>query len=83
MLVSSTTELIEKLQDYEKRNGVGAIRSIDFYLNGNRKTNYILRIANGSCRNEFEDRDRGDERFQEESIEISAVDDELLFSHIT
>ena len=83
MLVSSTTELIEKLQDYEKRKGVGAIRSIGFYVSGNRKTNYILRIANDSCRNEFEDRDRGDERFQEETIEISAVDDELLFSHIT
>lgn len=58
MLVSTTTELIEKLQDYEKRNGVGAIRSIGSYVNGDRKTNYILRIANGSYRNELEDRDR-------------------------
>ena len=35
MLVSTTTEMIEKLQDYERRNGIGAIRSIDFYVNSN------------------------------------------------
>ena len=28
MLVSTTTEMIENLQDYERRNGIGAIRSM-------------------------------------------------------
>ena len=44
MLVSSTTELIEKLQDYEKRNGIGAIRSIDFYVNGNRMALIVMSL---------------------------------------
>lgn len=44
MLVSTTTELIEKLQDYEKRNGVGAIRSIDFYVNGNRMALIVMNL---------------------------------------
>lgn len=79
MLVSTTRELIEKLQDYERRNGVGAIRSIGFYEQGNRKNNYILKIANDSFRSEREN----DEHFHEESIEISAVNDELLFRHKT
>lgn len=77
MLVSTTTEMIKKLQDYEKRNGVGAIRSIGFYVSGNRKNNYILEIANRSFSSEIEDNDNGN--FREERIEISAIDDELLF----
>lgn len=47
MLVSTTTELIEKLQDYEKRNGVGAIRSIDFYVNGNRMALIVISLKIG------------------------------------
>lgn len=44
MLVSTTRELIEKLQDYEKRNGVGAICSIDFYVNGNRTALIVMNL---------------------------------------
>ena len=47
MLVSTTTELIEKLQDYERRNGVGAICSIDFYVNGNRMTLIVMILKIG------------------------------------
>lgn len=76
MLVSTTRELIEKLQDYEKRNGVGAIRSIGFYCAGDRKDNYVLSIANNSTENEV----LNDENFRVETIVISAVDEDLLFS---
>ena len=44
MLVSTITKLIKKLQDYEKRNGVGAIRSIDFYVNGNRTALIVMNL---------------------------------------
>lgn len=47
MLVSTTTELIEKLQDYEKRNGVGTICSIDFYVNGNRMALIVISLKIG------------------------------------
>lgn len=77
MLVSTTRELIEKLQDYEKRNGIGAIRSIGTYIAGDRKKNFILKIANDSLFNEV---DGTNARFREETIEISAIEDDILFA---
>lgn len=78
MLVSTTTEMIEKLQDYEKRNGVGAIRAIGLCGGIRRENNFILFVSNQSMASEMEQSDEDD--IQEERIEISAVDDDVLFS---
>lgn len=78
MLVSTTREMIEKLQDYEKRNGIGSIRAIGLCGGARRKNNFILYVANQSIDDEMEQID--EEYFHEEKIEISAVDDRVLFS---
>ena len=78
MLVSSTSELISKLQEYEKYNGVGAIRGISIMMEGDRKINYILRVANDSYDNEI--LNNQDEHYQETTIEISAIKDIDLFT---
>lgn len=77
MLVSTTTEMIEKLQDYERRNGVGAIRAISLCGSMKRENNFILFVSNQSMASEMEQLDK--DYLQEERIEISAIDDELLF----
>lgn len=77
MLVSSTRELIEKLQEYERRNGIGAIRSIGTYVAGNRTINYVIEIANDTYDNET--MNNADGHFKKEVIEIAAIDENTLF----
>lgn len=78
MLVSSTRELIELLQDYERRNGIGAIRSVGTYISGRRDKNFILNIANDSLFNEV---DEANASFHIETIETTAVEDDILFAN--
>ena len=52
MLVSTTSEVIKKLQEYEAKYGTGVIRSIGTYCAGDRENNYYITIANDSFWNE-------------------------------
>ena len=49
--VASTREIIEKLQKYEKQNGIGAVKGIAIICDGDRETEYIFRVANDSDSN--------------------------------
>lgn len=75
MKVATTREVIEKLQAYEKENGVGAIIGITTHMNGDRENNFCFEIASGS----WSDLAFKDPRYKRTDIEISAVDDEELF----
>lgn len=76
MKVASTREMIEKLQEYEKENGVGAVVGISTIMNGDRTIEYILRIANDSDYNRVFKKDG---KYKETEIEISSIDDLDLF----
>lgn len=78
MKVASTREIIEKLQEYEKENGVGAVVGISTIMNGDRKVEYKLRIANDSDYNRVFKKDG---KYKETEIEISSIDDILLFEN--
>lgn len=80
MLVSSTSEIISKLQEYESKYGVGAVRSIGTVMAGDRKVNFIFEIANDTLDNEFLGKE--DAEFRKERIEISAISDEEIFKDI-
>lgn len=45
MLVSTTSEVIKKLQEYEAKYGTGVIRSIGTYCAGDRENNYYINCA--------------------------------------
>ena len=74
--VASTREIIEKLQAYEKLNGVGAVVGIATICNGNRDIEYKIRIANDSDYNRVF---KNDGKYKEIEIEISSIDDLDLF----
>lgn len=74
--VASTHEIIEKLQEYEKENGIGAVIGISTVCSGNRTTEYIFEIANDSNGNKFF---ASDKKYKEELIEISSIEDDNLF----
>lgn len=76
MKVASTREIIEKLQDYEKENGVGAVVGISTIMNGDRTVEYTLRIANDSDYNRVFKKDG---KYKETEIEISSIEDVKLF----
>lgn len=76
MKVASTREIIEKLQEYEKENGVGAVIGISTIMNGDRTVEYILRIANDSDYNRVFKKDG---KYKETEIEISSIEDVKLF----
>lgn len=42
--VASTREIIEKLQKYEKQNGIGAVKGIAIICDGDRETEYIFQV---------------------------------------
>lgn len=42
--VASTHEVIEKLQEYEKENGIGAIVSIGTHMAGDREMNTVSKL---------------------------------------
>lgn len=73
--VASTHELIEKLKEYEKENGVGAITSIATICNGNRKVEYVFEIANNSEYNRVVNK----ENYKVTRIEVSSIYDGDLF----
>lgn len=74
--VASTREIIEKLQAYEKLNGVGAVVGIATICNGNRDIEYKIKIANNSDYNRVF---KNDGKYKETEIEISSIDDLDLF----
>ena len=73
MLVSTTSEVIKKLQEYEAKYGTGVIRSIGTYCAGDRENNYYITIANDSFWNEKLNNE------DSERIIISAIDDDEIF----
>lgn len=74
--VASTREIIEKLQEYEKENGIGAVLGIATIGNGDRTIEYKLRIANDSDHNRVFNNDG---KYKETEIEISSIEDLELF----
>lgn len=76
MKVASTREIIEKLQEYEKENGVGAVIGISTVMNGDRTVEYILTIANDSDYNRVFKKNG---KYKETEIEISSIEDTKLF----
>lgn len=76
--VASTREIIEKLQEYEKENGVGAVISIATVGNGDRTVEYKLKIANDSDYNRVF---KNDGKYKETEIEISSIEDLTLFKN--
>lgn len=76
MKVASTHEVIEKLQEYEKENGIGAITGISTYMAGDRENEYCFEIANDSESNRVLTKDG---KYKITKIEISSVKDDELF----
>lgn len=76
MKVASTHEVIEKLQEYEKENGIGAITGISTYCNDDRENEYCFEIANDSESNRVLTKDG---KYKITKIEISSVEDDTLF----
>ena len=74
--VASTREIIRKLQDYEKENGIGAVIGIATVGNGNRTIEYKLMVANDSNYNKIHKKDG---KYKETEIEISSINDLELF----
>lgn len=78
--VASTKEIIEKLQEYEEKHGIGAVIGISTVCNGDRTIEYIFEIANDSDYNRvFNNKD---DHYKEIHIEISSVDDNIFFNSI-
>ena len=73
---TSTSEIIKKLQEYEKEHGIGAVTSIATVCSGDRTVEYIFYIANDSHSNKILAKDK---KYEETSIEISSINDNLLF----
>ena len=76
MKVATTREVIEKLQAYEKENGIGAIVSIATHMAGDRENEFCFEIANDSIGNKVFSEDG---RYKITNIEISSVRDDTLF----
>lgn len=62
---ASTSKIIERLQAYEKINGVGSVKSIATVCPGSREIEYIFYVA--------------DKNGMETSINIPTVDEETLW----
>lgn len=77
MKVASTHEIIEKLVEYEKENGVGAVTSIARIGSGDRTVEYVIEVSNKS------DADRvfHHEGYEETTIKISSIEDTNLFNN--
>lgn len=76
MKVASTHEVIEKLQEYEKENGIGAIIGISSHMNGDRENEFCFEIANDSQGNRVFAKDG---KYKRTDVEISSVMDDTLF----
>lgn len=76
MKVATTHEVIEKLQEYERENGIGAIVGISTYMLGDRENEYCFKIANDSENNKIFTQDG---KYKITKIDISSVRDNTLF----
>lgn len=76
MKVASTHEVIEKLQEYERQNGIGAIVGIGTHMAGDRENEYCFEIANDSEGNRVFAEDG---KYKRTNIEITSVKDDVLF----
>lgn len=74
--VASTHEVIQKLQEYEKENGIGAIIEINTHLNGDRENEFCFEIANDSKGNHVFAKDG---KYKITGVEIPSVMDDVLF----
>lgn len=78
--VSSTREIIEKLQEYEEKHGIGAVIGISTICNADRAIEFIFEVVNDSDYNRvFNNKD---DRYKETQIKISSIDDNILFDSI-
>lgn len=79
--VASTREIIEKLQNYEDRSGIGAVIEVSTFCNGDRTNQYEFIVANDSNYNRVVNNKDG--HYKETTIKISSIDDDILFSQKT
>ena len=77
MKVASTRDIIERLQEYERLHGVGAVTGLATICNGDRTVEYKFEIANDSDYNRVFN--NSDNHFKETVIEIPSVLDTELF----
>lgn len=77
MKVASTRDIIERLQEYERIHGVGAVTGLTTICNGDRTVEYKFEIANDSDYNRVFN--NNDNHFKETVIEIPSVLDTELF----
>lgn len=75
MKVATTHDIIEKLQAYEKENGIGVVTNVGRFGNGDRTTEYTFEVANDSDWN----RVFCPERYKETIINIDSVNDDSIF----
>jgi len=75
--VASTREIIEKLQAYEKINGIGAVIGLATVANRDRTVEYKFEIVNDSDYNRVFNNE--DNHYKETVIEISSIEDKDLF----
>ena len=74
--VASTHDVIERLQQYEKEHGVGAIVGVSIHMNGDRENEFCFEIANDSNGNRFY---AEDVKYKKTDVEIPSVLDNTLF----
>lgn len=74
--VASTHDVIEKLQQYEKEHGVGAIVGVSIHMNGDRESEFCFEIANDSDGNRVLAKDG---KYKRLNVEIPSVLDNTLF----
>ena len=77
MKVASTRDIIERLQEYERIHGVGAVTGLTTICNGDRTVEYKFEITNDSDYNRVFN--NNDNHFKETVIEIPSVLDTELF----
>ena len=75
--VASTRDIIEKLQEYERLHGVGAVTGLSTVCNGDRTIEYKFEIANDSEYNRVFHND--DNHYETTVVEIPSVLDIELF----
>lgn len=73
MKTASTREIIEKLQTYEKENGIGSVYSIATVCGG--ATKYEFNISNGIS----DDLSLRTDDYKETVVEMSSIEESELF----
>lgn len=75
MKTASTREIVDKLQTYEKENGIGSVYSIGLVCGINKTIQYEFKVANGIS----DDLSLKTEDYKESVLEISSIDESELF----